>query len=515
MLAFFRLIVLLLLVAHGFAGRSVAQTSRRLVLSASAVGRSVFLEHDSSQSVAGCRLTTYGAVDGSALKADFRRAGKVAELRPTLGRVVIRAGIPILRTTSRRVRSVPLSFRSALRCARAMTLSNVVRIRVPTSTGRESKRFGEWATAVKRSTRLLESRLIPVAPALQFAQPVDIQRAPGDERTFVVEQAGRIYAIDSRNSSGARELFLDIVDRVESGGEQGLLGLAFSPHFEHDRTLFAHYSKKDTGATVIARFTALSDGSVAPPETEFVVLEIPQPAVNHNGGSIAFGADGMLYIGLGDGGGGGDPFENAENLSSPLGKILRIDVSRQDPGLGYGIPSDNPFVGLSNGERGEIFAYGLRNPWRMSFDSATGNLWVGDVGQNRFEEVNIVSRGGNFGWDVLEGFECYEPSSGCSSAGTVLPVHAYSHALGNSITGGYVYRGDRNRLLKGQYLFADFISGRIWSLRAVTPTWPSSLLHKTDDMYSTFGLDPDGEVLVASYVDGRIYRLGTREQRIP
>jgi glucose/arabinose dehydrogenase len=254
---------------------------------------------------------------------------------------------------------------------------------------------------------------------------------------------------------------------------------------------------------VVAEYhTSTTDPNVADP-TERVLLTLDQPFDNHNGGRIQFGPEGFLYIGFGDGGSGGDPSGNGQNLDTLLGKILRIDVG--SAGL-YSVPPDNPFVG-QGGARAEIWAYGLRNPWRFSLDSTTGRLFVADVGQGSFEEVDIVAKGGNYGWNIMEGTHCYQPPTGCDTTGLDLPIVDYSHSEGSSVTGGYVYRGTRNQELRGLYIFGDFITGRIWTLTETSPgVWARALLLDTDLNISAFGLDPAGELLVVDY-NGAVYRL--------
>ncbi len=341
---------------------------------------------------------------------------------------------------------------------------------------------------------------------LHFTRPVDFQ-SPGDGsgRVFVVEQAGVVKVFDNRADVGAAAVFLDIRSRVrDQGNEEGLLGLAFHPNFSSNGYFYVDYTASNPRRTVVARYRAdPNDPDRALPDSETVILEVNQPYSNHNGGQVVFGPDGYLYIALGDGGSGGDPRDHGENPATLLGSILRIDV---DGGAPYAIPADNPFAGNSDGYREEIYAYGLRNPWRISFDARTGRLWAADVGQNMYEEVNIIESGGNYGWDVMEGMHCYEPSTGCNQEGLTLPVWEYSHDLGISITGGYVYRGPSAPALSGRYVFADFGTGRIWAL-----AWDGSQarveeIMNTNLAIASFGVDARHELYALAF-DGRIYRF--------
>ena len=308
-------------------------------------------------------------------------------------------------------------------------------------------------------------------------QPLFVTHAgDGSGRLFVVEKGGTIRLLDGN------QLFLDLTPRVlASGSEQGLLGLAFHPRFRDNGLFYVAYTARPSGDNVVARYALTADGR-GDPASERRLLAQPDPAANHNGGMLAFGPDGYLYIGLGDGGGANDQFRNAQNRQSLLGKILRVDVDGGEP---YAIPPDNPFVG-DGASRGEIWAYGLRNPWRFSFDRATQDLYIGDVGQNRVEWVHHQpggSRGGqNYGWPILEGSRCLQGTS-CDRSGLTLPVAEYDHSLGCSVTGGYVYRGTTSPALIGSYLFSDICSGRIWSLSNVGGTWV-----RTELLYTTLSV---------------------------
>jgi glucose/arabinose dehydrogenase len=346
-------------------------------------------------------------------------------------------------------------------------------------------------------------------PHLHFSNPVGIYSAgDGSNRLFVVEQGGVIKVFeDSRNATTA-SVFLNLSDKVLSGGELGLLGLAFDPHFSENGYFYVYYTADNPLRSVISRFSVSPvNGSRADANSEKIVLQVPQPYANHKGGQMAFGRDGYLYIGLGDGGGEGDPLGNGQNLSTLLGKILRIDVNSGSPGLNYSIPRDNPFVENTNGYRAEIYAYGLRNPWRFSFDPATGRLWAGDVGQDRIEEIDVVLSGRNYGWNVMEGSLCYSPPSGCNQTGLELPVWEYNHSVGYAVIGGFVYRGAAYPDLEGAYIYGDYGSGRIWALWYNGTGPPANTeLAFTGLNISSFGVDSHNELFISA-LDGNIYKL--------
>ena len=353
-------------------------------------------------------------------------------------------------------------------------------------------------------------------PNLSFSRLVDLQHAgDGTNRLFAVEQhTGSIYVFPNDSAASNASLFLDL-DGINTTGEEGLLGLAFHPNYEDNGHFFVYYSVSSPLRSVVSRFTVdPSNPDLADPASELVIIEIEQPFENHNGGQLAFGpADGLLYIGLGDGGSGGDPRDHGENPKTLLGSILRIDVDNSTESEPYAIPADNPFVGNTEEWREEIFAYGFRNPWRFSFDPVTGNLWAGDVGQGAFEEIDLVEKGGNYGWDVMEGFSCFEPATGCDQNGLTLPVWDYDHDLGRSVTGGHVYREETISYLEGKYIYADFSSGIIWALtyEEGSPPQNEELLDAPFNI-SAFGVGEDGSFFICAY-NGAIYRL-TNPQRV-
>ena len=368
--------------------------------------------------------------------------------------------------------------------------------------------------------------LLLLAPVLAFAQPsatlltdavslpVRLTAPPDDPRLFVVEQGGRIRVFDPDGSP--RGVFLDVSGLTGASGERGLLGLAFSPDYASDGRFYIDYT--DTaGDTRIARYTVGADPDQADAGSAEILLTIAQPYANHNGGHLEFGPDGMLYVGTGDGGAGGDPENRAQDPDSLLGKLLRLDVSGA---TGYAVPADNPFVGAPGAD--EVWALGLRNPWVFSFDSATGDLSIADVGQERLEEVDLLpfaaSRGANFGWRLLEGTDCYNPGSDCDPGGLTPPVHQYTHGgspFRCSISGGAVARGDAAPSLRGRYLFSDFCSNQIWALRW---TAADGLLEVTDltaaltpaqgyQGVAGLGRDAWGDLYVLDRGAGRVWRI--------
>lgn len=346
--------------------------------------------------------------------------------------------------------------------------------------------------------------LEPVATDLE--QPLYLLPSPDDTgRLFVLEQPGRIRVLD-RDSHLLDTPFLDLTNKTGvTANERGLLGLAFHPNFAENGYFYINYTRLDSGDTVVSRYQIMPDDpNRADPDSEKIIIEIKQPYGNHNGGMIAFGPDGYLYIGMGDGGAGDDPLQNGQNPFTLLGALLRIDVDGGDP---YAIPADNPFADGENGLP-EIWAVGLRNPWRFSFDTATHDLYIADVGQNEYEEVNFQpadsSGGENYGWNVYEGNHQY---LGIPFDEAVFPVAEYSHRNGCSVTGGYVYRGEAIPALQGYYLYGDYCSGTVWWLKQNdTGEWEYDVLIDTDMQITSFGQDLSGEVYIVDRRGG-VYRL--------
>ena len=346
--------------------------------------------------------------------------------------------------------------------------------------------------------------LVRAWPQHRFRQPVWLGTAPGDEHgVYVAERRGRLHRVGPEGS-GERAVVADIRSLVSTRGlEEGLLGVAFHPAFEENGRVFFYYSDASPRRGVLAEFRI--ENFRLDPESRRIILEIPQPWSNHNGGSLLFGPDSYLYLGLGDGGSGGDPQGNGQNPHTLLGSVLRLDIDRDPP---YTIPPDNPFAD-GQGGRPEVWAYGLRNPWRMAFDPVTGRLWAADVGQNRFEELDIVEAGGNYGWNQMEAHVCFQEP--CDREGLVEPVAYYGRDQGISITGGPVYRGSALPALLGAAIYSDWGSGKLWATCAESEV-ATVLLAETSLHPSALGPDTQGEVIVVSFWEapgrpGALYRL--------
>lgn len=347
--------------------------------------------------------------------------------------------------------------------------------------------------------RGLEAEIQPIAfePAFDgqvFDQPVELVAYPGD-RFLLAQRGGDVLLLDGGTERG----FLDLAVRT-GGSEEGLLSVALDPEFASNGHVWVYYLPADgERRTRLSRFTVSEDA--AAPSSELVVLEVSQPYSNHNGGAVRFGGDGMLYLGLGDGGDGGDPHGNGQDRETLLGSVIRIDVSQATAAQPYAIPSDNPYV--SSGGRGEIWAYGFRNPWRMAFDAERDRLWVADVGQSAVEEIDIVTRGGNYGWNRMEGDRCYQ--SGCSADGTVLPVATYGRDGGCSVTGGVVAGEGAPAEVRDAYLFADYCSGRVWAMDAAGDAEPVEV-GAVQGNPTSFALGGDGAVYLVQF-GGPVLRL--------
>lgn len=360
-------------------------------------------------------------------------------------------------------------------------------------------------------------------PELSFKNPLDIQN-PGDgtNRLFIVEQAGVIHVVNITNTGNSSqfqingvdatsEVFLDLQNEVVfNGGELGMLGLAFHTNYENNGLFYVNYTTGNPLRTIISQFSVSAQNpNQADPESEVILIELNQPSTIHNGGRLVFGPnDGYLYISLGDGGPGSEAGGRSQDLTNLFGSILRIDVDNPEGENFYGIPQDNPFFGNMSGFKEEIYAYGLRNPWRISFDSVTGELWCGDVGQSSREEINIIQNGLNYGWPIMEGDLCFDPPEGCDPTGLEPPLLGYGRAQGGTVIGGIVYYGNELPSLFGLYIYADFFVGRVWALEfdGVNFVDNTRLIQFNPFSIVAFGTDEQGEIYLASF-DGKIYRL--------
>jgi glucose/arabinose dehydrogenase len=344
--------------------------------------------------------------------------------------------------------------------------------------------------APKKDTSVIQNAF----PNLNFKNPVDLTFPnDGTDRIFVVEKVGKIVWFANDKNAKEKNTFLDISDKVLNEGECGLLGLAFHPDYKKNGFFFVNYTTKKPVKTIVARFQVdPKNPSLALPDSFLILLEIEQPYQNHNGGQIVFGPDGFLYIGMGDGGSGGDPQNRAQNLKVLLGKMLRINVDLPQKDLNYSIPTSNPFVKNTLGYREEIYAYGLRNPWRFSFDSKTKKLWCGDVGQGEWEEIDVITNGGNFGWNIIEGNHNFNKSKDDPSK-FIAPVFEYNHSDKNcSITGGFVYYGKLRPDLVGAYIYTDYCSKNIWQLNITTKS--NSSIGFAPASINSFGVDSKNEL---------------------
>ena len=373
---------------------------------------------------------------------------------------------------------------------------------------------------VSSTTVLAESpkvEIVQAFPELRIARPIVVTHAnDGSNRLFVASQLGKIYCFENKADVSEPNLYLDIEESVryiDKENEEGLLGFAIHPDYKKNGQFFLFYTTTDEPhVSVISRFNVSStDPSKADPDSEVELMRIPQPFWNHNGGTLAFGHDGYLYIALGDGGKANDPFKNGQNLATLNGSILRIDVDKKSKDHNYAIPADNPFVGLKEA-RPEIYAYGFRNVWRLSFDRKTGALYAADVGQNIWEEINIVVKGGNYGWNLREAKHKFGDNGSEASDKLIDPIFEYHHDVGKSITGGHVYRGSAVPSLKGMYMYADYVSGKVWALEH-TPSGKILGNHEIKSMnlpIITFGEDEQGEVYLTTQLGGGIiYKFAT------
>lgn len=390
----------------------------------------------------------------------------------------------------------------------------------PTATGSDIRTANQSCAATSSQLQKVTYGLTDAFPGVIFTRPLLVLQAPEEKgRMFVVEQAGQIFTVNT-SGTAKKTLFADLRNIVDAGpNEAGLLGMAFHPGYAKNGLIFLSYTTSDNpiaenGANLrsrISRFNAATDRNSLNMGSERNLITLAQPYANHNGGHIAFHpTEGYLYAGFGDGGDAGDPGNRAQNKFTMLGKMLRIDVNVTDAewkvGKRYKIPADNPYASGASGLP-EIYALGMRNPWRWSFDRQSGELWAGDVGQNAWEEIDKITLSGNYGWRQREGKHCFNPAAGCETTGLIEPVVEYGHAKGRcSVTGGHVYRGNSISALNGQYVYGDFCTGEIWAIPAATTNPAPQLLLDSPYMISSFGEDAAGEIYVV-HLKGNVYRL--------
>lgn len=372
--------------------------------------------------------------------------------------------------------------------------------------------------AAEPKTERLETVQVEAAfPAIRITRPIVLTHAgDGTNRVFVASQLGKIHVFPNDQAVKKTQVFLDISSRVtykRNQNEEGFLGLAFHPQYKSNGKFYVYYTTSSAPHTsVVSQFrVSADDPQRADPKSEVQLLRIKQPFWNHNGGTVVFGPDGKLYIALGDGGAANDPLQAGQNLKTWLGSILRIDVDRQDQGRKYGVPQDNPFVGRASAAP-EIYAYGLRNVWRLTFDRKTGVGWIADVGQDRWEEINLLTKGGNYGWSAREGKHPFRPNR--ARGKSIEPIWEYHHGIGKSITGGYVYRGKRVPALSGKYLFADFVTGKIWALdydHAAKRVTRHFRIPASNAPVMSFGEDEAGEVyFMTDLRGGQLFRFAPK-----
>lgn len=465
----------------------------------------------SASNASGCLLELYGSRSRRKLKSDPDQGTLIGSTYGNIsGSTLTASNISRVRrnrrTRSRRVAYYTVVYQS---CSGATTQSKIKRLRIKTARGKSLPRIKNWLNELADQTSDTSLRIVAAFSGLSFSSPVDLQNAgDGSNRLFLAEQGGVIWVFDLDDSTPSKVTFLDLSAQIELSREQGLLGFAFHPDYSNNGYFFVSYVEKDTGDSIIARYKVSGlNANTADSSSELIFLRVSQPTAIHQGGQIAFGPDGFLYIAFGDGGPQFDGNGNGQNRATLLGSLLRIDVDTPDGGNNYSSPASNPFKGNSDGYKEEIFAWGFRNPWRFSFDSLNGTLWLADVGQNSREEIDIVESGKNYGWAITEGSTCLSSSSDCNKDGLEDPVYDYSHSAGSSITGGFVYRGSAISSLIAQYLFADFVSGRIWSLAYDGTTATATQLFDTDLFVSSFGIDESENLYLLSYGSGEILKL--------
>lgn len=464
-------------------------------------GRSYTFNISDSESLSGCDLEIRRALSKKALVANsgvliYRRA-----ILDDAARLSV-LDLPLIKGGS----SKRVFFRGDLNCASQSFKTNIASAKFKASVA-QGLPFNKWLAAFSENINL-KFIAIDAFPNFNFPKLVDLQKPnDGSGRFFAVLKSGQIKVFDDSTAVSNFTTFLDISFKLASTFESGLIGLAFHPNYLNNGLFFVHYINT-AGQGVISRFSvSSSDSNIADLSSEIILLQFDKPTVIHHGGQLAFGPDGYLYASIGDGGPQGDPYRTGQLRNDLLGSIIRIDVDTQASSLNYGIPANNPFVGLSSDVREEIFAYGFRNPWRFSFDSQTGDLWLGDVGYSSTEEINKIIAGGNYGWSIYEGTECRVSALLCNKKNLIKPVYQYGHAVGKSVTGGFVYRGSLYPELFGRYIFGDFVRGHIWALNAGSFPARATKIAETGIFISSFAQDLSGELYVLDYA-GKIYKLG-------
>lgn len=472
--------------------------------------RTVTISLNSSSSLEGCTTNLFGSRHSAEVAGTPKVSSRILskQLISSTGTVTFASSnLPrLLRAGSGGSAKMNFYVRAKVQCGSNVVFGRIAKLPIPT-VERNAVSFEQWRKVLKRKIAFAEVFLNRILKDVSFSRPLDLQNAgDGSNRIFIVEQGGKIWAVKPEESSD-KSLFLDISDRISDGQEQGLLGLAFHPNFKQNGFFYVNYTEKGSASTVIARFTANQGLNTAEATTEQRLLTVEQPYPNHKGGALAFGNDGMLYFGLGDGGSAGDPLGNGQNRSTLLGDVMRIDVDNTSGSNNYAIPSDNPYVGNTQGFREEIFAYGFRNPFKLSFDKNTGKLWVGDVGQDSVEEIDIVESAGNYGWNITEGNQCYPPNKNCDKSGLKTPIDVLEREEAHSIIGGYVYRGSKVPKLLGKYIFADFVFGDVWKLAFDSSPAKRERIFETDMLISSLGVDEQSELYLLSFLDGKIYRF--------
>lgn len=448
----------------------------------------------------GCSTTVYGGEDlGSLLNHSKRKAVfTLSSKTEVLG--IYGSSLP--KASKRRV-----LFQAELTCPNQDTVvSEVVSYSFKGSTGAKPLSGSALLDVFKRKLKRKSISLSLFGSNLKFPRALEFVDG-GNGRFYVVRQSGIVQTFEASSSASTSTEFIDLSSRVLASGERGLIGMAFHPNFSQNHEFFLFYNAAVTGTSTLSRFHASEDGLTGDPSTEEVLLTIEQTTSIHKGGTLRFGPDGYLYVAVGDGGPQGDPNGHGQSRKVLYGKILRIDVNASSDGKSYSIPSGNPFRGNTKGFREEIFAYGFRNPFKFSFDKLKGTIWAGDVGLQTREEIDIVKKGKNYGWNTMEGTTCFKPAKNCSTSRLELPVFDYPRTEGASVIGGFVYRGSNLFPLEGLYVFGDFASGTVWALLRERDSVTRYEILRSGFLPSSFGEDRNGEQYLLDYLGGELFSL--------